>query len=121
VGEARIDAQQHAAFIGGSTELRYRVTFNDSEPQRLRIELGVDYVKASGRVSQKRFLLTDRTVAAGAQLEGTKRLDWTDLSTRKHYPGLHRLHLTVNGDPVAETEVMLLARDAEEEEVRGTT
>jgi 3-methyladenine DNA glycosylase AlkC len=121
VGEARIDAQQHAAFIGGSTELRYRVTFNDSEPQRLRIELGVDYVKASGRVSQKRFLLTDRTVAAGAQLEGTKRLDWTDLSTRKHYPGLHRLHLTVNGDPVAETEVMLLVRDLEEEEVLGTT
>ncbi|QYR21326.1 DNA alkylation repair protein [Paenibacillus sp. sptzw28] len=121
VGEARIDAQQKSAFIGGSTELRYRLVFCDTEPQRLRIELGVDYVKASGRVSQKRFLLTDRTVAAGSQLEGSKRLDWTDLSTRKHYPGLHRLHLTVNGDPVAETEVMLLARGAGEEEVLGTT
>ncbi|WP_274648841.1 hypothetical protein [Paenibacillus humicola] len=109
VKQAALEARSGEAVIGGASELAYRLKLDgrDEEPVRLRLELGVDYVKARDAVSQKRFLLTDKTAAPGSEIAGTKRLDWKDLSTRKHYPGLHRLHLLVNGTAVAETQIEL--------------
>jgi 3-methyladenine DNA glycosylase AlkC len=119
VSRAALQARADTAVIGGSTELGYELITDGQEAVRLRIELGVDYVKASGAASQKRFLLADRTVAPGAELRGVKRIDWKDLSTRKHYPGLHKLHLIVNGTAVAETAVTVLEAGAAEERKEG--
>ncbi|MFC5651371.1 DNA alkylation repair protein [Paenibacillus solisilvae] len=116
-GDAAADSVEGAALvareaevsIGEKSELNYWISLRSEEPLRLRVELGVDYVKASGKASQKRFLLIDRTVAASQRIEGLKQLDWKDLTTRKHYPGVHQLHLLVNGQAVADTAVTLHA------------
>ncbi|MBW7476011.1 hypothetical protein K0T92_14790 [Paenibacillus oenotherae] len=107
VAEARIEMVSEEAVIGGKSEAHYSLLLCSEEPLRLRIELGVDYVKANGSVSRKKFLMSDKTVPAGGSLQGSKRIDWKDLSTRKHYPGRHRLLLLVNGGQAAETAVML--------------
>ncbi|MBM7568960.1 DNA alkylation repair protein [Paenibacillus sacheonensis] len=114
VAAAEIDALHPEAFIGGISELSYRLRLKDGagEAIRLRLELGVDYVKSSGKTSQKRFLLGDKRVLPGAGVQGAKKLDWKDLSTRKHYEGLHRLTLLVNGAAVAETSVQVNASAA---------
>lgn len=109
VESASLNASAAEVSIGEKSELRYSIALHSQEPLRLRVELGVDYVKANGKVSQKRFLLLDRTVGAGQHMDGVKQLDWKDLSTRKHYPGLHHLHLLVNGQAVADTTVNLHA------------
>jgi 3-methyladenine DNA glycosylase AlkC len=109
IESAALDAIEAEVLLGGKSQLHYSIELRSEEPLRLRVELGVDYVKASGRVSQKRFLLLDRTVPAGQRIAGVKQLDWKDLSTRKHYPGLHHLHLLVNGQAVAGTSVTLHA------------
>ncbi|MBP3966344.1 DNA alkylation repair protein [Paenibacillus lignilyticus] len=111
VDAAEIEVMQESVKIGGIVEVRYALRLGDStsEPIKLRIELGVFYAKAGGKVSQKRFLLSDKRAAPGTRLAGGKKLDFTDLTTRKHYPGLHRLELVVNGAPVAETAVMVYA------------
>lgn len=111
VTEAVIEAATDKAVIGGVSELHYRLSLGSDTPLRIRVELGVDYVKANGSVSRKKFLLSDKTVPAGGKLRGTKRLDWKDLTTRKHYPGTHRLLLLVNGGPVAETAIGLQRND----------
>lgn len=116
VTEASIAAASKTAVIGQVSELAYDLSLHSASPLRIRVELGVDYVKANGSVSRKKFLLSDKTVPAGERLRGVKRLDWKDLTTRKHYPGMHRLLLIVNGGPVAETVILLHQDDHSKEE-----
>jgi len=98
---------EHVA-IGAQSLLAYalRVRAGD-EPVRLRVAYAIDFVKASGKTSRKQFLLADKTCVGGAVLQGTRRHSWADLSTRRHYGGVHRVALLVNGSEVAGTELTL--------------
>lgn len=107
IAYASLSAQPQAVPIGGNSELRYELQLRDGEALKLRIEYGVYYVKASGRTSRKLFLLTDKEVPGGARLTGSRTLHWADLSTRRHYPGIHRITLVVNGHEAAETSIEL--------------
>lgn len=96
--------------IGDSCELSYELTLREGEPARVRIEYGIDFVKAGGRTSRKLFLLSDKTAPGGASLSGTRRHSWADLTTRRHYPGEHRIVLLVNGIEAAHTMLQLQAK-----------
>lgn len=102
---AAIEAVPGTAEIGGSNELRYELRIRSGEPVRLRIEYGIDFVKARGQTSRKLFLLSDKTVAGGSLISGSRMHSWKDLTTRKHYPGEHRISLLVNGKETACTIV----------------
>ncbi|XID90744.1 DNA alkylation repair protein [Paenibacillaceae bacterium WGS1546] len=93
--------------IGDSCELRYEVHVREGEPAHLRIEYGIDFVKTSGRVSRKLFLLSDKTSDGGAVLTGARTHRWADLTTRKHYPGDHRIALLINGKEFAHASIRL--------------
>jgi hypothetical protein len=71
------------------------------------VAYAIDFVKANGKTSRKQFLLTDKTCAGGTVLQGTRRHRWAELSTRRHYPGLHRIVLLVNGRETAWTALDL--------------
>jgi len=75
--------------IGGSLEFSFSVR-TDS---KVRIEYGVDYVKSNGKVSRKIFQISESPLSRTY----TKRHDFKDLSTRKHYAGVHGVALIVNG------------------------
>jgi hypothetical protein len=83
------------------------VHVRDGEPAKLRIEYGVDFVKAKGQTSRKLFLLSDKTVAGGMRLNGKRTHSWADLTTRRHYPGEHRICLLINGREVSHTTITL--------------
>lgn len=87
--------------IGGNCELSYELCIREGDPVHIRIEYGVDFVKQRGRISRKKFLLSDKTVAGGACLTGKRNHSWLDLTTRRHYPGEHNIVLLVNGQEVA--------------------
>ncbi|TGE31491.1 hypothetical protein [Desulfosporosinus sp. Sb-LF] len=87
--------------IGESCELQYELCILEGQPVRIRIEYGIDFVKARGNTSRKSFLLSDKTVSGGTRLTGTRMHSWADLTTRRHYPGEHRIALLVNGCEVA--------------------
>jgi 3-methyladenine DNA glycosylase AlkC len=93
--------------IGGSCELQYELSIREGEPVHIRIEYGVDFVKAGGRLSRKSFLLSDKIVSGGAQLSGIRTHRWSDLTTRRHYPGEHRIVLLVNGSEAAYAVIRL--------------
>ncbi|MFR9708873.1 DNA alkylation repair protein [Paenibacillus sp. MB22_1] len=109
--DASLVIEPNALRIGDSSELRYELTIRSGQPAKVRIEYGIDFVKAGGRTSRKLFLLSDRTVAGGSRLSGSRRHSWADLSTRRHYPGEHRIVLLVNGVETAATHLMLQAGD----------
>lgn len=104
---AAISAEPAAPQIGDSSELHYELTIRPGEPVKVRVEYGIDFVKSSGRTSRKLFLLSDKTIPGGARVNGSRRHSWADLSTRRHYPGEHRIVLLVNGLEVTSTLLWL--------------
>jgi 3-methyladenine DNA glycosylase AlkC len=98
--------------IGGCCEIRYAFTVREGKPARLRVEYGIDFVRAPGpagnRVSRRLFVLFDKIVEGGAGLTGTRVHKWADLSTRRHYPGEHKVTLLINGRETAWGRVELL-------------
>ncbi|MBD2843736.1 hypothetical protein IDH44_00915 [Paenibacillus sp. IB182496] len=109
VAHAALTASPVSLPIGGSCELTYELHIREGEAAKLRIAYAVDFVKASGRSSRKQFLLSDRVAQGGALIRGVRTHHWRELTTRRHYPGLHRIVLLVNGIELAETAIELQA------------
>ncbi|WFR55413.1 hypothetical protein QA584_17595 [Anaerocolumna sp. AGMB13025] len=93
--------------IGDTCEIKYVITLMETAPVHLRIEYGVDFIKANGKTSRKLFLLSDKTVKGGTKLTGVKSHSFAELTTRRHYPGQHRISLLINGQELAAAEVTL--------------
>lgn len=95
--------------IGDHSMIHYELSIREGTDARLRIEYGIYFVKANGQTSRKLFLLSDKTVPGGSKLTGRRKHGWSDLTTRRHYPGEHRIVLVVNGEEVAEDTLWLKA------------
>jgi 3-methyladenine DNA glycosylase AlkC len=92
--------------IGESLALAYELQVSGAEAQLVRLEYAVEYVKARGQRSRKVFQHSEKTYAPGFH-----RLDkahsFADRTTRKHYPGAHRLTIIVNGEEQAGADFWL--------------
>lgn len=64
---------------------------------KARIEYGIDYVKASGKRTRKLFKLSETTLKEKEKRFYRKKHSFQNLSTRKHYPGIHTITLIING------------------------
>lgn len=93
--------------IGENCELNYSVDMNLNTKARIRIEYGIDFVKANGKASRKLFRLSDKTIEGKTHLSGTCIHSFANLTTRKHYAGIHRIVLLVNGQEAAQTTLSL--------------
>jgi len=107
VTNAVISVAPNALKIGDSCELKYEICIREGKPVHIRIEYGIDFVKARGKTSRKLFFLSDKTVAGGQRLIGNRKHGWMNLTTRRHYPGEHGIVLLVNGCQVASTFINL--------------
>lgn len=95
--------------IGERDAIHYELTIRDGETVYIRIEYGIDFVKANGRTSRKKFMLANKVVAGGTKLSASRLHSWGDLTTRRHYPGQHRIVLLINGQEIAHTLMTLKA------------
>lgn len=100
---ASLSVQPAELKIGGSCELQYLIDISGNQPLHIRLEYEIDFIKSSGKASRKLSLLTDKTVQGGARLTGTRIHSFADLTTRRHYPGEHRIVLLVNGQEATST------------------
>ncbi|MDF2922047.1 MAG: alkylation repair protein [Paenibacillaceae bacterium] len=87
-------------------EIRFSFRLSSPEPASFRLQFAVDYVKANGKTSPKRFHLPEHKQFCGTETV-EKRLSFQDYTTRKHYPGEHRLAILVNGEEKAATSFMV--------------
>jgi hypothetical protein len=78
-------------------ECTLSLTSTARAPQDLLIDYVVHYMKADGRTSPKVFKLKRLTLAPGAPAPIRIVIKLAELTTRKHYPGTHRIELLVNG------------------------
>lgn len=99
--------------IGDSVRFGYSVRAPQGDPVKLRIELAAYFVRTTGKDYRKLFKLSEKVVEGGSLQEGGRRFSYADLSTRRHYPGAHRLALVVNGQELASADVTLLPASEE--------
>lgn len=92
--------------IGDSLVLAYDLQVTGEAAQRVRLEYAVDYLKARGQHSRKIFQHSEKTYEPGNhRLE--KVHSFENRTTRKHYPGQHRLAIIVNGEEQAGADFWL--------------
>jgi 3-methyladenine DNA glycosylase AlkC len=92
--------------LGETLTFSFDVKNESGKSQSLRIEYGIDYVKANGKRSRKIFHLSQKNYPPGI-VPVVRRHTFKDLSTRKHYSGRHGLSILINGEEKAGTEFML--------------
>ncbi len=92
--------------IGGDARLSFTLRVGTKRRAKVRLEYEVWYVKANGSTSAKVFQIREATLAPGTH-EFDVKLSFVERSTRKHYPGKHRITIVVNGVEKAETAIVL--------------
>lgn len=86
--------------IGENLRFSFKINLANEEARRVRLEYGVDYVKANGKSSRKIFQIKELDYLKGSYTL-TKKHSFKNLSTRKHYPGQHQFTIIVNGEEKA--------------------
>ncbi|GGE54939.1 DNA alkylation repair protein [Priestia taiwanensis] len=77
------------------------------ESTKVRIEYAVDFVKENGNRSRRVFKVSENILSAGDMLSYHKSHSFKDLTTRKHYNGMHTLSILINGEEKASLDFHL--------------
>lgn len=93
----------HCVAIGDHLGFSFSLKKRSGNLGRLRIEYGIDYRKANGNLSRKIFKITEGQYSDNS-LHFERRQSFLPMSTRRHYPGEHRLAVIVNGRELAVEE-----------------
>ena len=86
-----------AEAISIGDDLRFAFVLELQAEGKVRLEYAISYVKAQGKLSRKVFKLAECVYPAGPR-NFKRKHSFADMSTRKHYPGIHYLAIIVNGE-----------------------
>ncbi len=95
LGAARIVPR--AARLGDAVRFSFCLSSTASRSQELIVDYAVHFVKANGTVRPKVFKLRRIRLAAKASASFQAQVSLADLTTRRHYPGRHRIEILVSG------------------------
>lgn len=78
-------------------KITFSFTISTEETTKVRLEYGIDYVKANGKRNRKIFQISSIILKENETKNYTRNHSFEDVSTRKHYLGIHSVTLIVNG------------------------
>ncbi|NWA84488.1 DNA alkylation repair protein [Pseudomonas sp. D2002] len=94
--------------LGERITLSFTLQSTAATAQKLVVDYAIDYVKSAGHSAAKVFKLKTFTLDAGEHHSIRREQHIRELTTRKHYPGRHSVHVLVNGERLASAEFDLL-------------
>lgn len=86
-----------AILLGEETEFSFSLYNSAKTTVPLIVDYRVYYVKKSGQSTVKVFKLKETQIGPTGTIDVVKKISFKDLSTRKHYPGTHKIEILVNG------------------------
>lgn len=98
--------EEETVSIGKQNRFGFRMVINEKKSKKIRLEYLVHFVKSNGKTSPKVFQISEKVWQPGEHTV-TFNHNFTDRTTRKHFPGVHRFDLIINGEKKAETSVNL--------------
>ena len=87
--------------------LAFSFTIIAKKMTRVRLEYGIDYVKSTGKRNRKIFKISEISIKENKRKPYAKNHSFVDLSTRKHYSGIHAIVLIVNGKEMGKLDFEL--------------
>lgn len=86
--------------VGEHLSFSFELLNKTRAEKKLRIEYVIHYRKKNGELSPKVFKLAERPFLNGTH-PLTRRHSLKPMTTRTHYPGLHKVSIVINGQPLA--------------------
>ncbi|MEQ1883121.1 MAG: DNA alkylation repair protein, partial [Burkholderiales bacterium] len=83
--------------IGGAVEIAFELKNTGTTIQRVLVDFRIHFVKANGATSAKVFKLKTVEVAPKETVRLSKKVSLREMTTRKHYPGVHKVEAMLNG------------------------
>lgn len=99
---------QSQVHIGEHLPFSFTLKTHSQSLGKLRIEYAIHFVKADAKQSRKVFKISESEFSE-KQKSYTRKHSLKQMSTRKHYPGEHKIELVLNGEVVAEQAFDVLA------------
>jgi 3-methyladenine DNA glycosylase AlkC len=93
--------------LGGKLRFAFEIVSTGKTAQELLVDYAVHFVKANGETRPKVFKLKKIVLEPAARVGLGGTVSFETLTTRKPYPGRHRIEILVNGvaHPLAEFDV----------------
>ncbi len=86
-----------AVQLGQSVAIEVELINPKPTPQRVIADFRIHFVKANGNATPKVFKLKTLDLTPGARARLQKTVSLKPMTTRRHYPGRHRVELLLNG------------------------
>jgi 3-methyladenine DNA glycosylase AlkC len=109
-GKATLALTAAKVRIGETVGLKVQISSTHAAPQPLVVDYAVHHVRANGEHARKVFKGWKLTLAAGEKRALAKQHSFRPVTTRRLYPGTHRIDLLVNGQIVAGHDFELLPK-----------
>ena len=93
----QIEVSPAAARIGESVRIAFDVHNTSNTLQRVMADFRIHYIKANGSANPKVFKLKAVELQGGETVRLEKKVSLREMTTRKHYPGLHSVDAVLNG------------------------
>jgi len=82
--------------IGEDLVFSFRMSNQQKNNCKIRLEYAIDYVKANGKTTRKVFQIIEKEYESG-EFDFKRKQSFKNMTTRKHYPGIHKVTIVVNG------------------------
>ncbi|MCI5051238.1 MAG: DNA alkylation repair protein [Candidatus Pacebacteria bacterium] len=92
-----IDKHIHTPEVVIGQKLEFSFTLHSQQKQNLIIDYRIDYVRKDGSTSPKIFKIKKGTFSKNEKISFTKKQPFRIMTTKKLYPGKHRIILQING------------------------
>ena len=90
--------------IGNTITFEFELISKKSSSQRLMLDYRIHYAKKTGALLPKVFKLKDFTLSPNFSISISRKQSFQDFTTRKHFPGKHKLEILVNGEVINQAE-----------------
>ncbi len=102
----KLTLEKKEVIIGKYLHYSFQLQISTDKAVKVRLEYGMDFMKANGKQSRKIFQITENTYKPGIHLFSRKH-SFMDMSTRKHYEGNHCITIIANGEKMANISFMI--------------
>ena len=93
--------------FGENLEFELSLVSLARKSQPLIIDYAVHHQKANGQLTPKVFKWKAVNLSGDGSLVASRRHPMREITTRKYYPGLHRLEILINGKSIMTTDFRL--------------
>lgn len=84
--------------MGEVMAFRFDIVSRSNSDQQLIVDFILYFVRSNGTHSAKVFKLAKKGLPAGERISINKRYSFAPISTRRYYPGEHRIEIQINGE-----------------------